>query len=219
MSRSENPFKQKMLLVIPLVLLATTYLAFREFIAFFGFKAGYFAGFVFYWMVWGLLLPLWVLGSRGLGSLFRDVYPRLGKPAWLGAALLTLPPLLAGLTVFPAKVPQATPLVVLVSFGLALVNGTLEEILWRGLYVRTFSDRAMLGYLYPSVGFALWHLAPQAVHPITMPDGMMAFIAGALFFGLCWGWVAWRTGSIRWTVVSHVLTDFLGLGALVYLGG
>jgi hypothetical protein len=34
--------------------------------------------------------------------------------------------------------------------------------------------------------------------------------------GLCWGWIAYHTGSIRWTVVSHVLLDFAGLGALVY---
>lgn len=210
---------RKALLVMPLVLLLTTYLAFQEFVTWLGFKAGYFAGFAFYWAVWGLLFPLWALGGQGLRTLFRDVRPRLGKPGWVGAVLLALPPLLAGLTVFPAKLPQATPLVVLVSFVLALVNGTLEEVLWRGAYIKAFSDRVGLGYLYPSLGFALWHLAPQAVHPIAMPGGVAAFIAGALFLGLCWGWVAWRTGSIRWTVVSHVFTDFLGLGALVYLGG
>ena len=209
---------RKGLLVTPLALLLTTYLAFQGFIARFGFKTGYFAGFVFYWVAWGLLLPLWALGGRGLRTLFQDVRPRLGKPAWLGVVLLTLPPLLAGLTVFPAKVSRATPPVVLASFALALVNGTLEEVLWRGVYVRMFSGQVGWGYLYPSLGFALWHLAPQAVHPTAMPGGVAAFIAGALFLGLCWGWVAWRTGSIRWTVVSHVLTDFLGLGALVYLG-
>jgi len=75
------------------------------------------------------------------------------------------------------------------------------------------------GYLYPALGFALWHLAPQAVHPIGMPGGLPAFLAGALLLGLCWGWVTWRSGSIRWPLVSHVLTDFLGLEGLVYLTG
>jgi membrane protease YdiL (CAAX protease family) len=194
-------------------------LAFQGFVAWWGPKIGYFAGFVFYWVVWGLLFPLWILRSQELLALFRDVYPRLGKPAWLGVVLLALPPLLAGTTVFPVKLPLASWSVILGSAGLALVNGTLEEVLWRGLYVRRFTGRIVLGYLYPALGFAFWHLAPQAVHPITMPGGVAAFIAGALFFGLCWGWVAWRTGSIRWAVVSHVLTDFLGLGATIYLGG
>jgi len=213
----EERFKRRALLAAPLVLLATTYLAFQGFVALWGPKAGYFAGFVFYWIVWGLLFPLWILGSQGLPTLFRDVQPRLGKPIWLGPVLLALPPLLAGSTVFPVKLPQATPPVILGSAALALVNGMLEEVLWRGVYVRTFPGQTTWGYLYPAIGFAVWHLAPQAVHPIAMPGGIGAFIAGALFFGLCWGWVAWRTGSIRWTVVSHVLTDFLGLGATIYL--
>jgi membrane protease YdiL (CAAX protease family) len=45
---------------------------------------------------------------------------------------------------------------------------------------------------------------------------MLSFVAVAMVFGLCWGWVAYRAASIRWVVVSHVLLDFAGLGALVY---
>ncbi len=40
----------------------------------------------------------------------------------------------------------------------------------------------------------------------------------AAVLGLMWGWVAHRTGSIRLTAVSHVLLDFSGLSALLYLG-
>jgi membrane protease YdiL (CAAX protease family) len=89
--------------------------------------------------------------------------------------------------------------------------------LWRGAYTRLFPGRLFLGYIYPTFGFAIWHLAPQSVHPIRMPGGVPAFIAGATFVGACWGWVAWRSGSIRWATLSHVLTDFLGLGATIYL--
>jgi membrane protease YdiL (CAAX protease family) len=42
-------------------------------------------------------------------------------------------------------------------------------------------------------------------------------VGAAAMSGLQWGWVAWRTGSIRWTTVSHVLFDFSGLGARLYL--
>jgi len=45
-----------------------------------------------------------------------------------------------------------------------------------------------------------------------------AFLAGAFHIGLGHGWVAWRTGSIRWTVLTHLLTAFLGLGGLLYFG-
>jgi len=74
------------------------------------------------------------------------------------------------------------------------------------------------GYLYPAVGFALWHLVPQSIHPSRMRGGTKSFLAGAFFIGLGHGWVAWRTRSIRWTVLTHILTDFLGLGGLIYFG-
>jgi membrane protease YdiL (CAAX protease family) len=69
----------------------------------------------------------------------------------------------------------------------------------------------------PSVGFGLWHLAPQSVSTgLGNPGGAVAFVGVATLFGLCLGWVAYRTGSIRWPVISHVLLDFAGLGGRVY---
>jgi membrane protease YdiL (CAAX protease family) len=73
-----------------------------------------------------------------------------------------------------------------------------------------------LGSPLPLLGFGLWHLAPRSVSRSTHPGGMLSFVAVAMVFGLCWGWVAYRAASIRWVVVSHVLLDFAGLGALVY---
>jgi membrane protease YdiL (CAAX protease family) len=61
--------------------------------------------------------------------------------------------------------------------------------------------------------FGLWHLAPQSRIQASNPGGSTAFVAVAIVLGLGWGWVARRTGSIRWVVVSHVLLDFGGLGA------
>jgi uncharacterized protein len=209
--------RQKVLLATPWVLLGTTYLAFQGFVALWDPKTGYLAGFIFYWVLWSLLLPLWLLGWDGLRDLFSDVRPRLGKPGWLGALLLFLPIAGAASTVFVVKLPLVTLPILLGSAALALVNGTLEEVLWRGAYIRLFPGRLFLGYIYPTLGFAIWHLAPQSVHPITMPGGVPAFIAGATFVGACWGWVAWRSGSIRWATLFHVLTDFLGLGATIYL--
>ncbi len=38
----------------------------------------------------------------------------------------------------------------------------------------------------------------------------------AIFLGLSWGWVARQTGSIRWTVVAHILNNFVALGGKVF---
>jgi hypothetical protein len=36
--------------------------------------------------------------------------------------------------------------------------------------------------------------------------------------GLGWAWLAQQSRSIRWIAAAHILFDFSGLGALLYLG-
>jgi membrane protease YdiL (CAAX protease family) len=74
----------------------------------------------------------------------------------------------------------------------------------------------VLGYLYPTAGFARSHYAPQSVSPSWYPGGATSFVASAGLFGLLWGRIAFRSGSVGWTVLSHVLLDFSGLGARVH---
>ena len=208
--------RQIILLFMPWILLATTYFAFISFEKIMGDKLGYLLAFVFYWIFWCFLFPLMFTGRKRIKEMFSKVGLQAGKLKILAVILLLLPPVLALSTVFAVKIPTATVLIVLGSFAIALINGTAEELLWRGVYVREFSGKLFMGYLYPAFGFAIWHLAPQAVHPISMPGGVLAFIFGAFFVGACWGWVAWKTNSIRLSIFSHVLTDFLGLGATIY---
>jgi hypothetical protein len=58
--------KRLALLAAPPLVLGTTFVAFRLLVAHFGFKCGYLGGFLFYWVVWCLLPPWWVLGTDGI---------------------------------------------------------------------------------------------------------------------------------------------------------
>jgi uncharacterized protein len=211
-----QPYKRIALLVAPPLLLVTTYLAFQGFVALWGSQIGYFAGFLVYWVLWCLLFSLWILGKGGLSGLFQRAMQLQGRHNRLLLLLLIWPPLLAATTVLPAKFAQITGLVLAGSAALAVVNATLEEVLWRGAYIHVFPDSKFWGWIYPSIGFALWHIVPLSVHNNSMPGGMASYLAGALVIGLSYGWVAWRTGSIRWTVMSHVVMNFLGMGATIY---
>jgi membrane protease YdiL (CAAX protease family) len=93
--------------------------------------------------------------------------------------------------------------------GAAVVNATGEELLWRGLFVTAFPEGALWGWWWPAVGFAAWHLAPQAVLPARR--GKAAFVAAGALIGTGLGWVAWRTRSLRCTLPPHVATDAGGL--------
>jgi membrane protease YdiL (CAAX protease family) len=180
-------------------------------------RLGYLAGFALYWIGWCLVFPVLLAGPRRVLVCFRDARPRLGKPFWLGLLALLFPPAVGFSLAFPAALPTADICVIVTSAGIAVVNGIGEELLWRGLFIDVFPDRPALGYLYPTFGFALWHLAPQIIVPNTRPGGAVSFVIAAGVWGLCYGWVAWRTRSIRWTSLSHILLDFSGLGGRVYL--
>jgi len=184
---------------------------------FLGRMRGYLAAFAFYWLGFGFAFPLLVVGPRSLLSTLRPVPLPSGLAAvWIVAALAA-PPLLAGVAVFRVRLREMTSAILLASAAIAVVNAAAEELLWRGAFVRTFGGEPVLGFLVPALGFAVWHLAPQIVLPSAQRGGPAAFVAGALFLGLCWGAVAYVTGSIALTFVSHALTDFLGLGGFAYL--
>lgn len=192
-------------------------LLFSSLPAILGRMRGYIAAFAFYWLGFGLAFPMLVVGPGALLSTLRPAaMPAGALGAGMVAALLA-PPVVAGLTVFRSGRREATSAILLLSAVLALVNASAEELLWRGAFVRAFPQQPVLGFLLPTLGFAVWHIAPQIALPSTRRGGVGAFVAGALFLGLCWGWVAYATGSIALTLASHALTDFLGLGGFAYL--
>lgn len=178
----------------------------------FGKKRGNLGGFLFYWIVWCLFIPLALLGPQTLAHLFRSVGSPFGQPWWLGAFCLLAPPLVAYVLIFPKALQKASSKLVLVSALLALINGPLEEILWRGAFITLFPGQIWLALLYPTVGFALWHLAPMSIFPYKGPGRRVALVVEVWFLGLLWAWVANNTGVILWIAIAHILIDFSALG-------
>jgi membrane protease YdiL (CAAX protease family) len=177
---------------------------------------GYLAGFGVYWVACGAL-SFAVLGRQGVRRLFRDARPRFGRPAVLGAALLLWPPVGALATRLFPDIADASVAMVATAVTVALVNSVLEELLWRGVYITLWPRNAWLGWVWPALGFGAWHLAPQVIHPSAL--GPLVYVVSATALGLSWGWVAWRTGSLRWVTASHFITDGSGIrNALFYLG-
>jgi membrane protease YdiL (CAAX protease family) len=124
------------------------------------------------------------------------------------------PPVVAFVFIFPKALENASRTIVLVSALLALVNGPLEELLWRGAYITLFPGNLWLGLLYPTIGFALWHFAPMSVFPPNRKGlgSKVTLVAQVWFLGLLWAWVAYDTGTILWIAIAHILIDFSALG-------
>ena len=95
------------------------------------------------------------------------------------------------------------------SAAVALVNATVEEALWRGVYVAYWPDDPWLGVVWPALGFGAWHAAPQVIHP--SPMGTVRYVAAATALGMSWGLVAWRSRSLGAVLASHLVTDASGV--------
>lgn len=206
-----------LLLLLPPALIATTYAAFQRAARRWGPGRGYLVGFLFYWIGWCLIGPLLLIGPQKLIGLFQDVPNRLGDPAWLGVICLGLPVIGGYVFFFPAARRNASRSILLASAAHAVINGVLEEVLWRGVYGAIFPGQWLLGVIYPAIGFGLWHLSPQSIVPHTGGGGKYGFAFSAIFLGLAFGWVALSTGTILWVSVAHVLMDFAGMGGRAYL--
>jgi membrane protease YdiL (CAAX protease family) len=103
--------------------------------------------------------------------------------------------------------------IILIGIPVAIINGTCEEILWRGLYVKYYPNKVMLGLIYPTIGFAFWHISPQLVFPSEGGViGVMIFIISTFFLGFCYGLVSYITSSVKWNALSHSLNSILAFG-------
>ena len=206
-----NQPRLRFALAIPFLLLPSTALVFWLAVQFVGREGGYLIGFGFYWLFWCLLVPWLLLGESGFASLLTDHTQLFTRHNWL-AALLWLVVTVVTVFMYGQDFVHASLVLILVAIPLAIVNGVCEEMLWRGLYVRLFSNRPWLGVVYPSVGFALWHFAPQ----IALPDeNGIGFVVSTLFLGLAYGYIAYRTGSAKWTAISHSLNGILALSGML----
>jgi len=184
-------------------------------------QAGYLLGFGFYWLFWCLLLPRWLLGKAEFAAILRDRAPLFSHSNRL-AALLWLTVTLVSVWMYAGEFLRAPLTLILLAVPLATINGFCEEILRRGLCVRRFPQNPWMAILYPSLGFALWHLAPQVIFPA---ENVIGFVLSTFFLALPYGYIAYRTGSAKWTAISHSLSGILALsgylapGVLALFGG
>jgi membrane protease YdiL (CAAX protease family) len=180
-------------------------------------RAAYSAGFAVYWATCAVL-SIAILGRRGLRDVFRDSEPGRSRSSAWTTALLAWPALGAIATRLVPEMHGATPASVATIAAVATINATVEELFWRGVYTSLWPDDMTLGVLWPSFGFAAWHLAPQVIHPSKM--GGASYVTASLALGLSWSLAARRAGSIRWTTLSHIATDGSGLAnAEFFIGG
>lgn len=164
-------------------------------------------GFAVYWTGWCLAFPLAVLGPRRILQLLTT-----GRvPGRADQVALIVPVAGAVATQLWPYRRELDPAVASVMVGTAVVNAVGEEVLWRGVFLEELPDDALRGAVWPLMGFALWHLAPQLI--LSSRLGRMRFVLGSAVVGAAATVTARRGEGLRWAVASHLLTDACGVTA------
>jgi membrane protease YdiL (CAAX protease family) len=84
----------------------------------------------------------------------------------------------------------------------ALINGTLEELFWRGTLLHNdATPGAQAGQL---VLFTGWHVALLTASGIVLTGGPLALLGGAAAAGLLWTWARMQTGAIGFGILCHI---------------
>ena len=193
--------------LLPFALFFSAWLVFQGAAQWAGKETGYLLGFLFYWLFWCLLVPGLAFRKVGLGNLLKDQKRLFSRENWL-AALLWMSVAAGAIAMYGRSLIQAPLTLIWLAIPFAIFNGICEEILWRGLYVRAFPNNPWLGVVYPAVCFAFWHFAPQNIYPA---ENQLGFALSTLFLGSAYGFIAYRTGSVKWTAISHSLSGILAL--------
>jgi hypothetical protein len=150
-----------------------------------------------------------VVGPTEVARAFGPGRSRLG---WAAASMLVAAPPL--FVVFLRVAPHLTLTQWALLLGLSAVNGTLEEVYWRGAFAVRFPDLAR-AVVVPTVAFTSWHLALASIPGVVVDGGMPTMIGGAAVMGTVWALASWKMGSIRWSVAGHIAANVFALGALI----
>jgi len=196
-------------LMLPLALFASTRAVFRISSQWLEKDAAYLLGFAFYWLFWCFMVPGLVFKKEGFKSLIKVQKALFSKNNWLAGILWMIVPATA-MIMYGREFIEASWIMILLAIPIATINGICEELLWRGLYVRAFPGNPWFAVIIPSIGFALWHFVPQTIYP---SENQFGFVLSTLFLGLTYGLIAYRTGSMKWTAISHSICGVLALAA------
>lgn len=200
--------KQTSMLIFPVIMVISMLILFPLLTNTFGKTVGYISAYAIY-LLFGLT-GIVLFGSETIPNSSPNM---CGKWYDMLAFFPAIP------VFFVAFVPIAgnvsTP-VILIAAAYAAINGSIEELFWRGCYNKQFSSHVTFAYIYPTILFSLWHFALYFANGIHYSGGWAALVVGAAFMGAIWGFVVYKTKSIKTVIFAHILVNFFAFSQLIY---
>jgi CAAX protease family protein len=203
---------KRILVVSSLILLPFMFGLFQLTTLYLGTKWGYVTGFLGYWAY--CLLTAWLVSGGNL-NYFKGLLNQHGNKyaTWIGLAAF-LP---AMGVFFVSFLPNLAELILsagVLLIIMVLLNGSIEELYWRGLYLLEYPNNPRIGFLLSWLLFGAWHISLWFARGIIYKDGFLALIGGSYGLGLIWTWVARSNKNLRAVIPAHILTNLFAFTAL-----
>jgi uncharacterized protein len=205
--------KKRTLLVSSLVLLPFTFGLFQLTTLIFGTKWGYVSGFIGYWVF--CLLTAWFISGSDV-NYFKAMWNQAQSKkyaTWIGLAAF-IPAFGVFFVSFLPNVAKLTLSAGALLVGMVLLNGFIEEVYWRGLYLLEYPDDLRIGFALAWILFGAWHISLWFAKGMIYKDGFLALVGGAYGLGLLWTWVARSNRNLRTVVPAHILVNLFAFTAL-----
>jgi len=182
-----------------------------------GKTGGYVVGFCIYWFVFCLPVSLYSCnGPHGLKEVYSQRTDIKTSERVLWYLIAFMPCVATFFVVFKNFAPIAGFQVLVIALLYALINGTIEELFWRGIFNKIFNHNIFLSYIYPTIFFGIWHISLYFAKGMVYQGGFLPLVGGAFFMGLLWGWVAYKTKSIGIVTVAHIITNFFAFTGMIF---
>ena len=195
--------KQIIAFIIPPVLIAVMYPIFDSLAgALANDRIAWYLGLITYWLIWGMVFPLIMIGKKGIKALIRPQKPAV--VVILPISIILLGALAARLFVPGMEYEKQSVWILLPLLSTAFGNGFFEEVLWRGVYFTLFPNKIFYMMIWPTIWFAIWHYVPGSILHDNL-TGLMGLMAGSGLMGLLLSYMTKKTNTLWWSILAHTI--------------
>ena len=195
--------KQFIVFIIPPMLTAFMYPIFNSLAgALANDRIAWYLGLITYWLVWGMVFPLIIIGKKDIKALIRPQKPT--TKVLLPMSIILLGALAARLFVPGMEYEKQSVWILLLLLSTSFGNGFFEEILWRGVYFTLYPNNIFYRMIWPTIWFAIWHYVPGSVLHENV-TGLIGLMAGSGLMGLYLSYLTKKTNTLWWSIVAHSL--------------
>ncbi|NOU18438.1 MAG: CPBP family intramembrane metalloprotease [Bacteroidales bacterium] len=187
-----------------------TYLIFNFTIKQIGLQSGYWVSSIIYWIIISSF-TLYYLGFQGILELYK-----VNKSKTQLWGLIAFIPVIGTFFVsFIPSFPQLRVSLMILTISTGIINGTCEELFWRGLTLKTEFKNKYIVIVASTIGFGLWHLTLATISGLKFQGGIGALVGGAFFMGILWQFVATKTNNIFLVTLAHILVNIFAFSTLI----